>query len=903
MKNALRWILAHKIGFALSCIFLAGLFLRTWGISSVYQRIDDIPVAKQAFAVYQGFWSPDLILFYPIFFNYIVGILLKLASWFLSVIGANPYPGLYEFTLDQVLAIARHVSALLGALTILVVFKIGKKLFSETVALAAAFFFSVSFVHILYSHQIVLDVPMTFFYALALYFSVLILKEGRWSHYLGASLFAGLATATKYNGIFIVFSILMAHVWNRHKTQKNILKIFLDKRLWTSGFVALLSFFAGHPYALLWFESFIKASRTLSKLVHETEWYLVLIKPQTLWEKIAETKYVKGLWNVLSAEGLTLFLLIVLGLLWIFRRRNQETAFVALSGLIYFLGALGYLGFSRLRDLSTLALFYAFFAAFGLMMLRDLLQRRKTARAAFAVLAACAIVWISFRSLSKVTYLHEDDTTEIAERWVERNLPPGSFFGREWFTPELKNPGLKFRSFARPFLWKDFPAFDQFDFIEASSASHGFFLKYRKYYPEQVAVYDRLDHNHELLKDFYFETIEFKNPEVKIYSGKIARRPKARLSLPSVPADPNPSREFEIADRTAYGKDINGFFLRARESVERIFVSRARIPRLAVFIKSPEGAGEIAVRSGLRKKRIKVESGRDTFTVLEPRRSFPFFKYMYKVRLRASENLAGCFVKICHDDFDIAVEFFRSKDYTRAREFFLQALENPPLGTRDLEIHLYLAYCAKMTGRPDEERRHVEKFSGEPSASKLLSVYRSLDRSGWDREFEKYSGISVPLFLATQTILIDDDQFNFENGTALESESFLNRKAWQISPGGGGPLIAQSAEKRLPPQTYRAEFLFYNPSGIRGDIGEAEILVRKDGTEERTAFPLRLEDSGADRFSRAVLSFKIASYAGRIGFRLKLSKGAGVAFDRLIIAPDLRAFLADEFAMFQDYLK
>ena len=159
------------------------------------------------------------------------------------------------------------------------------------------------------------------------------------------------------------------------------------------------------------------------------------------------------------------------------------------------------------------------------------------------------------------------------------------------------------------------------------------------------------------------------------------------------------------------------------------------------------------------------------------------------------------------------------------------------------------------------------------------------------------------MFLATQTILIDDDQFNFENGTALESESFLNRKAWQVSPGGGGPMIAHSAEKRLPPQTYKAEFLFYNPSGIRGDIGEAEILVRKDGTEERTAFPLRLEDPGADRFSRAVLSFKIASYAGRIGFRLKLSKGAGVAFDRLIIAPDLRAFLADEFAMFQDYLK
>jgi len=895
-----------SIGLILFLIVIAGFLLRVWGLSSVYQRVDDFPVAKQISYVYQGNFEPDPLLFYPIFFNYIVGILLRILSWFLAVLGIHQGPGLYPFTMDEILFIARLVSATMGALTILVVFKIGKTLFSERTGLTAAFFFSLSFVHILYSHQIVLDVPMTLFYALSLYFCALILKEGRWGPYLAAAFFAGLATATKYNGLFVVFSILAAHIWKKAETQKNILKILFDKKIIGAAFVSLASFLAGHPYAVLWYKSFLKATATLAKLVHETEWYLVWIKPRTLIEKIAETKYVKGFGNILAAEGLAFFILVLFGVASLLIKRKREKAFIGLSGLIYFAGALGFLGFSRLRDLSTLAVFYAFFAAFGLTLFPELLKRGRASRTAFAVLAAASVVFFGFRALGRAYYLHENDTTEIAERWMRTNCPPGGAVGREWFTPELRDPAPRFRIFTKPWLVRDFPPFDQFDYVLASSANYGFFYKYAKYYPDQVAIYERLKNRNELLKNFFFEEIEFKNPDVAVYSGKVARRAKARLALPSLPVEPHPAREFDIADGSPYGKDVKCFFLASGERIERIFVNRKPITRWGVFIQNPGGDGEVTLRSGFHQRRYPVRRGRDAFIIFGSRRAFPFFRYLSKLRIRASDRLGSCFVKICQDDFEIASELFRMGDFVRAREFFVEARQNPPAQARDAEILLYLACCARMTGRADEERRYLDQFAEtHPEAERLRALVQALDKGdAWAGEFEDYSGIDLSLYASTMSVLVDDDQFTFEHGAELKSDSFVNRKAWVTLPGSGGEALSGlSQPRKLPPLAYRAEFFFDNPRKTEGIIGEAEVIVRKEGGEEARSFPLRAEAAEEDRGSKAVIQFAVAPSSGEILFRLKLAKGTDVAFDYMKILPDLGAWLRAQYSLFRDYLK
>ena len=876
MKSVVAWIRAHGIGLAFTGIVLAGLALRVWGVSAVYQRIEDVPMARQIFAVYQGYWSPDPLLFYPMFFNYIVGVLLKIASAILTLLGRNPSPGLFEFSLDQVLLAARLASAAMGTLTIFVVFKIGKRLFSEKTALAAAFFFSLSFVHILYSHQIVLDVPMTLFYASAFYFCVRILRDGRWPHYLLAAFFAGIAVATKYDAVFVTASIVMAHLWNRRATPKSLLRSLTDRKLVAAGAVTVLSFFAGHPYAALWFNSFLQATRHLARLVHDTEWYLVLIKPRTLFEKIAESNYFKGLGNVLSAEGIVFFGLMILGLAWVLRRRTRETAFFSLSALAYFLGALGFLGFSRLRDLSTLALFYAFFAAFGLALLIRVLgkgRRGRTASAIRAGLVVLVVLILGARTVGRVYIVAGDDTTQIAERWIRRNLPAGGIFGRELFTPEITDPSYPATFITRPFLIGDFPAFELFDYIETSSAQGGFFFRYAKYYPAQVGVYRQLNREHELLKTFRLRDIEFKNPEVGIYSGKAPRRLKQRLALPIAAPAPNPVREFVMEDGSPYGKDVDSFWLAGGERVERLLMGRTKIGRIGVFVREAAGDGAIVVRSGFGRSVVPVRKGADAFALIEPARAFPFYDYLYKVGVSASAGLPATFVKIAADDFEIGLEFFRSGDCARAAGFFRRAEAEFRPGTRLSEIPLYLAYCERMSGNAAAAEADRARFAADPAAASRFEPFlRALTTGGaWERKFERYAGVDVGLFETTQSLI-------FESGSS-------------------------ASELRLVPQAYRAELDFHDAAAAQGRIGEADIVYRTAGVERTAVFPIELANPGKDGSSKCILPLKPESYGTTVRIRVRLNPGSKAAFDRLRIVPDLGPFLRERYDLFKDVLR
>jgi 4-amino-4-deoxy-L-arabinose transferase-like glycosyltransferase len=843
----------------LAVIFLVGLALRVWGVAAPYQRIDDPPYAKQIYAVFQGFYSPDPQLFYPMAFAYIGGFLLKLIAW----IGP-----LKDFNLEQVLLISRLLSALMGSLTILVVYKIARRLFSESTALAAAAFFSLSFVHILYSHQIVLDVPMTFFYALALYFCVRILQDGRWGAYLAAGFFAGLATATKYNAVFVVGSIFAAHVAVKRRETKNIGPILFAPRLLAAAGVSLAGFIAGHPYAFLWARSFIQGTRDLAKLVHDTEWYLVLIKPQTLLEKLAETKYVKGIGNVISAEGILLAGLVLAGLVWVFWRRRKGAGFIALSGLIYFLGALGFIGFSRLRDLSTLALFYSFFAAFGLSLIGELLKPKEGRNRVFAVLAGAIFLFIGARSFGRVFTLADDDTTAIAERWVRRNVPPKSVIGREWFTPELAEPPSGFEIATRPYLiYSDFPAFDKLDYVMAGSASYGFFYRYAKYYPEQVAVYDKLETKHERIKDVFGREIEFKNPEVKIYGGRTARRADVRLALPAMPAAAPPAREFEVLDGSIYGQDTRTIVLGGGERAERVFLSRAPVGEIAVFVRGAERPGQVVVRSGLKKRKIKVGPGKDASVRLAPARAFPFFKYKYRLRVEASRSIGACVIALRAGDFDIALEDFRSGEHMRASEGFTRAFRNTPPGLADPDAPLYLAACARALGNPGDEKRWRLEFRKQSCSDRLAELYRTAgDAAGWPGRFEAATGIDGTFFSALQTVRLGAAEL----GRAL----------------------------RLPPQTYAAELLASNGGGAGEEAGTVTVVFREGAGERSESHPLRFGPAGPNGLAKAAFAFRPASYSEAVSFRFDSGSSPGLTFQGMTIAPDLRAFFSDKAALF-----
>lgn len=902
----MRFLRGHSFLVLILLIVLTGSFFRFWGISSIYQRVDDIPVAKQIETMYYGYWKPDPVFYYPIFFNYIVAVSLRCLSGILGFLGVHQDAGLFEYSFDQILFAARFMSALLGSLTILLVYAIGKKLYSAKEGLLASFLFSVSFIHILYSHQIVLDVPMTFFYALALYSCALILKKRRWKDYFLAGFSSGLAVATKYNGLFILFSIFLAHLLSAPPAKRKILKVFLDFKIYLAGLSAVLGFFIGHPYALLHFKRFLGASSLLIKTVHETEYYLKPIQPKTAVDFILYNKYFLGLKNMLVAEGPIFLILIFLGLICVLVHRNRENIFLALSGLAYFLGALGFLGFSRFRDIPPLTIFYSLLSMLGVGLVSSLVKKPKAAKIAFSTLIVLSFISLEYSAWAKTYCLWEDDTTEVAERWIRRNIPEGSSFGKEWFSPPTRGEGYGYPAFSAPFLFsRDFAPYERFDFIITSSAAYGIFFKNKKFYPEIMGIYRNVREKNELIKNFYFKDIEYKNPELSIFSTKSRNKIKQRMSLPSALPLENPAREFEVVDESPYGKNINSFVLGSSQEVKRIFISRRKIPQIAVFVSSSESDGEVELKNFPRKKKMKIKKGAPEVLLFRPGVSFPFYRYIYKIAVRSDKSLRAAVVKLCFDEFDIALEFFKLGNYQAAKEFFLKAMDNRPKNALDLEIYLYLAYCSKKLGLDEEAGRYLKEASANSFWRRYAGLYSlSEDEEAWRKSFEKFSGLNYPLFEELLTNFIDDTEFQFQNAKVVEPSQFHRSRAPKPDRDAEADILqAVSPERSYHPQSYRLELEFFNPAKIEGPVGELEIVSREGKKEERLVFPLILTPASEADYSSASLSFACDSLEKRIQFVLKIEKNMHVAFDYLKIHPDIKDFFKKKKVLFQEFME
>jgi hypothetical protein len=821
--------------------------------------------------------------YYPNFFDYIVAVVLRGVSAFFRLVGIQRGPGFFPFSLDQVLFAARLLSAILGSATILVVYAIGRLLYSAREGLLASFLFSAAFIPILFSHQIVLDVPMSFFYALSLYFCALIAQKRRWRYYGLAGFFGGLTVAAKYSGIFIFAAVFLSHLLTQPPVKKRTLKAFIDPKIYLAAVAGMAGFFFGHPFALLKFKTFLGASRLLLQDVHETEWFLKPIQPKTWIDIIAYNKQVLALKNILTAEGPVFLALILLGVVAVSLRRNRRTAWLHLSGLAYFLGATGYLGFSRYRDLTAFAIFYAFLGAAGIGLIREKGGRAKAARLASGWLVAAAVIALEFGAWTKSYYLWEDDTTEIAERWIRRNIPEISFIGKEWFSPSLRDREPRYQTFSRPYLFsRDFAPYSRFDYLITSSAAYGHFFRNEKFYPEHLRLYRSLRKDNARVKDFFYWDIEYKNPELNIYSIGSPGRKKQRLTLPLSVSWENPAKEFECLDGSPYGKSALNFFLEEKQAVERVIISRRKVASLAVFVSGAEREGDVEIAHAGVATRLRVKPGATASVILNPRLSFPFYRHVYRISFNGTGLSSPVFVRVCADEFNIGSELLQQGRWREARYYLLQALksESPPVW--DFEIYANLAVCCRGLGLAEEAKRFAAWAETGPFLKKYLQlVGPEEDEDAWRRRFEKFSGLDLELFETLQA--------NRLAASEMERQAPPAGAAPQ-SPGNG-KIRFVSAEKRLLPQRYRLRLRFANPSRIQGPQGTLEIISSTAGAEHGRVFPFELGGASQADTSSVLLSTEIRDPGASVRFVLNLDRSQEVVFQGLEIYPDVRDFL------------
>ena len=157
--------------------------------------------------------------------------------------------------------IARALTATLGTATTLAVFWIGRRLWDEATGLLAAFFLSLAYIHARDSHYATTDVPMTFFTVVAIAFLIDAYLKRRPP--VAAAALSGLATATKYGGIFLGLPLFFSYILHLRSARGRRARALVDAHLWGVGLAFLAAFAIGIPFVFTDNARFMDAMRAL----------------------------------------------------------------------------------------------------------------------------------------------------------------------------------------------------------------------------------------------------------------------------------------------------------------------------------------------------------------------------------------------------------------------------------------------------------------------------------------------------------------------------------------------------------------------------------------------------------------------------------------------------------------
>ena len=174
-----------KVSKPLLLILLLGLFLRLYGISYGFPfiySVDEPALVRTATGI--RFESNPKHFDWPhlhFYLNFFLYMLIYVVRGAFQVLGLKPFisnlmPILWRDPLVFYLA-SRIFNAALGAFTAIPVFLTGKKLFNERVGLLSALAITLFPYHAYNSHFALIDVPMTFWFSLSVYFSSLIILK------------------------------------------------------------------------------------------------------------------------------------------------------------------------------------------------------------------------------------------------------------------------------------------------------------------------------------------------------------------------------------------------------------------------------------------------------------------------------------------------------------------------------------------------------------------------------------------------------------------------------------------------------------------------------------------------------------------------------------------------------
>ncbi len=444
-----------KTKIILFCIlFLAGA-LRFYGInwdSGFHMHPDEraivIAVDKLNFPDnITEFFSPESP-WNPKFFAYgsMPFYLLRFTGNIMSVL--NPLFGTY----DQINIVGRFLSGFIDLLTIVFLFKIGKKIFNKQTGLIGSFFYAVAVLPIQLSHFFAVDTFLTFFITVTLYVLIVFYEKPNIKSSLIVGLVFGTALATKISAFILIVPVMISILFSVLKNnKKNKIKKIIKYTL-ISLPLAVVVFVLFEPYALIDFKTFWEQTTLQSIMTKDP-----FIFPYTL-QFVGKTPYIYELKNIfLWGLGPIIATLSFAGIIFIvksfFTKTNNETLeqwsneiIILFSFFIPYFLVIGSFAVGFMRYMIPLYPLFCLFAGFAVYKLTKNIKPN-IKLITYYLLLVTSLIW----PLSFIQIYNKANTRITATNWVLQNIPAGKAIATEHWDDTLPIvDGQRYKNFTLP---------------------------------------------------------------------------------------------------------------------------------------------------------------------------------------------------------------------------------------------------------------------------------------------------------------------------------------------------------------------------------------------------------------------------------------------------------------------
>jgi len=616
--------------------FLIRLKGITWGLPHTYHP-DEPYMLDFTHNMINDNWNPTKFSNRPFVYGPllmgIVAIIGKIFILFNSILSIE-LPEIYNL-----IFLGRLIVAIFAAINTYFVYKLCKMFSNENSALLASLFFSLSYSHIIHSHYYTTDVPLTLFITLCLFCLYKIQQEPifQLKYYILAGLFAAFAFSTKFTAAFLIFPVIVLFFSLNlfHKTEINSKKI---KKY-------LLLIIIGVSFTLLLLNyCFIPLTNAKSA-------YKQLIQ-NALEERVAEwgCSYPNNFLFYSSALFLYFkpFLgIIIFPALLFFIFNYKKASFLLVSLIIPFFVIHCLMRNFSDRYLIPLVPFLSIILGISINQLIGYFKKRRIIKYFLLLLLAMQIIISLFYAL-RIDYIFSlTDTRIVASEWLNLFIPEQSKIAAEIQGPRFRLNRVKVaKLYQKPM---EFYKKRNVDYFIISDTLDPSIMKLMNCKVRNI-YYENLRKNNLLLKRFFLERIGFVNPEIEIIQALWSKNTKRFLYTVQPKFELCKNKIIVLKDN--FNDECLGGFYISEDVKQKILLSPLPLQKIKVYLVNQKSFPSIIkIRNSYHTKEIKIEPFEKKLIDFEPSLSFPYIKYLYRIKFQ-SDNNSKIYCKIILDELN-----------------------------------------------------------------------------------------------------------------------------------------------------------------------------------------------------------------------------------------------------------